>query len=382
MNKDRIIRLSGENIGAFKSFEIALPSITLVAGENGAGKSTISKSLYMLLNVENNVAFLLENEKKLLFEALNKIKRSNLVYDIDESESRLKSIDGKNFDALDNALKNIIIKRLVNAEFNTQAIRNGAKSGVLELIVEGSYEVSLVLSVEEEKNDLTFKIQNDSNVVYLESSTFMDVISASNKSIINHHNATSKLLLDSNKDVDADFISLFDEIDRNRMVKKFNEKLHGIIKGSFEYDKQTKTYWYYTKSSRYSLDNVASGIKAFSAIDLLIKYGVIKDDSVIILDEPENNLHPLWQVKYAELLVSLVKDTDIRLIINSHSPFFIEAIELNCHKILKDADYKFYFTELSDNGTSKVRDVTMDSAPIYDSLAAPYAIMDKLWSRI
>lgn len=166
------------------------------------------------------------------------------------------------------------------------------------------------------------------------------------------------------------------------MVDRFNEKIHDMIKGSFAYDKQTKAYFYKTKNTKYSLDNVASGIKAFSSLDLLIKYGVIKDDSVIILDEPENNLHPLWQVKYAELLVALIKDTDIRLIINSHSPFFIEAIELNCHSILADTDYKLYFTEMSEDGAATVKDVTMDSAPIYDSLAAPYAIMDKLWSRI
>ena len=57
-------RLRGKNIGPFESFDIMIPSVTLIAGENGTGKSTISKSLYMLLNANRNIEALIENEKR------------------------------------------------------------------------------------------------------------------------------------------------------------------------------------------------------------------------------------------------------------------------------------------------------------------------------
>lgn len=395
MEKNKNIQIVGQNIGAFENFDLSLPSITLIAGENGTGKSTISKSLYMLLNVKNNVVSLLENEKNLLVGAIKQYEEVSKKFNLEKSNAlsknllvlrneiaHLKSINSsKSFDTIDSTLKNTIIKRLINAEFNNQAIKNKSEYGKLQLSAE-DLSAAFFLSVNELQNSLSFKIQNNYNVIYLESSTFIDSVSVANKNYINHFNCTSRLLKNSIKDIDNYQESLFDEIDRNKMIDRFNDKIHDIIKGSFEYDKQTKAYFYKTENAKYSLDNVASGIKAFSSLDLLIKYGVVKNNSIIILDEPENNLHPLWQVNYAELLVSLVKDTDIRLIINSHSPFFIEAIELNCNKKLKNDDYKFYFTKREKDEISTVSDVTTDTSVIYDSLAAPYARLDKQWGEI
>ena len=69
------IRLRGKNIGPFESFDIMIPSVTLIAGENGTGKSTISKSLYMLLNANRSIEALIDKEKR----DLNSIYQSEYI---------------------------------------------------------------------------------------------------------------------------------------------------------------------------------------------------------------------------------------------------------------------------------------------------------------
>ena len=179
MGKKKNIQIFGQNIGAFDNFNLTLPSITLIAGENGTGKSTISKSLYMALNVKNNVASLLENEKNLLVRSINQYEelskslnlgkdknlnnkllmlRNEIVHSIDEKENRLKSINNKSFDKLDNTLKHTIIKRLIGAEFNDQAIKDKSECGQLQLNSE-DLAVNFFLSVNELQNRLFLKFK-------------------------------------------------------------------------------------------------------------------------------------------------------------------------------------------------------------------------------
>lgn len=70
------------------------------------------------------------------------------------------------------------------------------------------------------------------------------------------------------------------------------------------------------------MENTASGLKQLATIQLLLDNNELTKNSFLILDEPEINLHSEWQVKLAKLLVLLVKELNIYLYINSHSPQF------------------------------------------------------------
>ncbi|MCG3694450.1 AAA family ATPase [Aliarcobacter butzleri] len=51
------------------------------------------------------------------------------------------------------------------------------------------------------------------------------------------------------------------------------------------------------------------------------------ENRLILLDEPDNTLHPNWQKEYINLLVTLLKDKKyIHIIITSHSPFLISDL--------------------------------------------------------
>lgn len=101
--------------------------------------------------------------------------------------------------------------------------------------------------------------------------------------------------------------------------------------------------------------NVASGIKNIAIVKRLIGNSVLHQNSLLIIDEPEVNLHPDWQMKLAEILVMLRKELQIQVLINTHSPYFMRAIEcycdvygifdeLNVYRTVKDNTTEFQYT--------------------------------------
>lgn len=54
----------------------------------------------------------------------------------------------------------------------------------------------------------------------------------------------------------------------------------------------------------------------------ILHYRVLRKKSVLILDEPEINLHPEWQTEYARIIVMLQKELELYVVITTHSPFF------------------------------------------------------------
>lgn len=55
---------------------------------------------------------------------------------------------------------------------------------------------------------------------------------------------------------------------------------------------------------------------------------IITNNSMIIIDEPENSLHPKWQTEYVERLVNLFYYQKPQIIIATHSPLIISGAEL------------------------------------------------------
>lgn len=90
-----------------------------------------------------------------------------------------------------------------------------------------------------------------------------------------------------------------------------------------------------SKAKELEISNIASGCKSFGILYILLKTGVITKDSLIILDEPENHLHPEWQIKYAEIICKMVKN-GFYVLLTSHSPYMIQALGIVWEK------YRFF----------------------------------------
>ena len=105
-------------------------------------------------------------------------------------------------------------------------------------------------------------------------------------------------------------------------------------------------------------------------IERLLSMGLLSSDSIIIFDEPEINLHPEWQLLYAQIVVILQQVYDIKILLTTHSPYFLKAIKMYAQKDGIMDKCKFYSAENID-GNSKMKDVTENTNILFQTLAEP-----------
>jgi predicted ATPase len=171
-------------------------------------------------------------------------------------------------------------------------------------------------------------------------------------------------------------LRLSQDISEDLLKGKIYKDIENLIDGKVFYNKSKDEILY----EKYSLDNqifkmenTSNGIKMFGFLQILLLNGTIKRDTILILDEPEVHLHPKWQLKYALFIVELVK-SGVRVLVNSHSPYMIEALEVYASK--KKINSNFYLAEKKDN-YSTIIDVTSNLEPIYSKLAKPIQILEE-----
>jgi hypothetical protein len=77
----------------------------------------------------------------------------------------------------------------------------------------------------------------------------------------------------------------------------------------------------------FDLRGAATGELSFSYVLQLVKNGWIDQETLLIIDEPESHLHPQWIVDYARILVLLNKNLGTKVLISSHNPDMVSAIQ-------------------------------------------------------
>ena len=155
----------------------------------------------------------------------------------------------------------------------------------------------------------------------------------------------------------------------NDLVKNIRQ----IIQGSFE--QHDKRIVFQRQNESILLMNVATGIKYFGLLQRLAENSQLKPENLLIIDEPENHLHPEWQLLLAKLIVNLVEQHKVYVLINSHSPYLIEALKVYSDINIKDKTH-FYFNELTNEG-GKVKQVTDDLSLLFDTLSLPFQKLEQ-----
>ena len=110
---------------------------------------------------------------------------------------------------------------------------------------------------------------------------------------------------------------------------------------------------------------------------MLLENGSLKEKDVVILDEPEIHLHPQWQIVYAELIVLLQKTFDLSIVVTTHSPYFVDALNLFSCKYETDKQVNYYLSSNIDNMV-KMEHVSDHIESIYRKMVSPVQILDTL----
>lgn len=120
-------------------------------------------------------------------------------------------------------------------------------------------------------------------------------------------------------------------------------------------------------NSIFSLFHCATGVKAFSLLQLLLICGKLDAETLLILDEPESNLHPEWVVEYARAVVMLHRLLGVRFLISTHSTDFVAGIQAIAKKEKVDENVRFYLAEKQDEVHYTFNGKGFDIGEIFDS---------------
>lgn len=175
-----------------------------------------------------------------------------------------------------------------------------------------------------------------------------------------------------------DISGIFEEIQAKEKLEEVYRVLENAIEGKIIIKQNDELYLINNKFQEpISVQNLSTGMKSFLILKLLLEKNILKEKDVVILDEPEIHLHPEWQVIYAELIVLLQKCFDLSMIVTSHSPYFVDAINIFSKKYEIDKKVNYYLSSNVENRV-KMDNVTDKLDLIYSKMASPIQVLETL----
>ena len=168
-----------------------------------------------------------------------------------------------------------------------------------------------------------------------------------------------------------------DRVLNKEKLLKIEKILNSVVGGNFEKDEVGAYIYKNNNGIDINIKNLSTGLKTFSMMKLLLLNNEIEENGTIILDEPEIHLHPEWQLKFAELIVLLQKKFGMHILLTTHSPYFVNAIEVFSEKYGIDKKCKYYVAENVEN-SSIIKNVTDNTREIYRKLARPIQDLENI----
>lgn len=223
--------------------------------------------------------------------------------------------------------------------------------------------------------DNPFIIDNLDMYDVLYHSSYKDYSEFDTKSIINSEDIKDRdeVLIDLliNKEVK----NFFDDLDIQNKFKDVFEHINKIVPG--EFSKATDGYYYVDEGSRLSVKNLATGSKMFFIIKKLLLNGLIDENTMLILDEPESHLHPDWINKFAQILVFLVSKVKVNVLLTTHSPNLMLALNVYAKKMeLMDSAHFYIADKMDDEYFSTIKCIDENIGEGYSHLSLPLVRMN------
>jgi predicted ATPase len=419
------MKLTIKNIGTIQKADIKLSDLTVIAGENDTGKSTIGKLMFSIIKAISKYEDELGESKR-----HNIVQKTERIYffirrnfDIDSAERKLfhpryfmDSIENDGINAVDKRIKHlkknkvysdtvehlfdslkVIINRkddkksltkrafqkVMYSEFNGEISSKNSNTSSVKIFEENNKILDIVFK----KNQLSeFNLQDDlyfNDSVIIETPMILNFSESirNSKSLFEDQDKLNRLhslgranIAFHAKDLELklrDSVygkNLFSKPDTDNLYKKITE----IIGGKIKFMRKDKEFVYLKGKEKHQIINVASGIKSFGILQMLLSGDFLDERTLIVLDEPEVHLHPNWQLKYAEIITLLVKN-NFNILVTTHSPYMLEALERYSEKYKIGAN--FY---LAQNGVIESKNNNETLSEIVAKLSEPFSVFDKM----
>ena len=396
------LNLKIKEFGLINRADIEINKINVVGGINSSGKSTVSKLLYCYLK---SISI---NKRKYIFD--------QFYSHVDSLDDNLDDVEEYDDGTERNYEKTLNEYRLFRENFfnTTEEWERDANEytiftidHLIDLINESDSSVifsevlDMIISSESlsfggfhKFSGNSFEISKDDNGKYVYKNILPNDISSNDEQYfkeIFYFDTVSIFELENIFGKNAHIYHLNENLKGTNEVsdelsvhiRSIEDKIRKIIRGTFENRKSIigeNIAFVPSTGLDIHLNNTSSGIKQIGAIQLLLHNNKLIPGTFLIIDEPEVNLHPEWQFKFAEILVILAKELDITIYLNSHSPIFIESIDAFCefYDMLDSVNY--YLTVPSHRYIPfNFKKIEKDELyKIYDNLGKPYDLIDQL----
>lgn len=427
-------RLKIENYHSISKADIALNGITVLAGINGCGKSTLARWLYYIVKGANGydqnlfedyrtdmdeiVSQYITTQKDVYYYPnLNKILGKAKGEIINSTYTDLESFDKIEKIVLDmtshfsKTVRNIYISmnndykiRLLkylnierkNGETDDEMLKNFFAEKTSEIKETSKYYLNL-------KDRRPIKRFFEHINFYYTESDFPSVMSFKEDGveIFNNENIGTILGLKTAIYVDTPMSvnavsnnPLWEEFrtylqnkvsstKNNEVAQRLLARIRNIAGGSvideedFFGDKEL-SFKRASDNLTIKLEQMATGIKSFAYLDRLLEYGYLTQGNILILDEPEAHLHPQWIVEFARMLVKIHKETGLFIMLASHDPDMVSAIRYIAEKEDVLDDTTFYLAEQDKNAeTFSYKELGHDIEPIFASFNKSFDLIEK-----
>ncbi|WP_291942114.1 ATP-binding protein [Cetobacterium sp.] len=394
------MKIKIKNLGKIEEAKLELENIAVIVGNNNSGKSTIGKGIYtslatisedfydvyneerkMMINIElrNLLEIVMYEEhmskkdkyaQNILTSQLFR-KEENLITvlknelsTIRYSEFRLSFDDfGVKIYEILMLIENVLLIQKLTARSEKQIKESSAKirtalnlkyedlefkKRLFKILVSGEFNNP----IKKDKNSFSIEIDDFKatystnqnveleNINLLRRSIYLDtpfIVNYINNYKVDYSHE-SQLYRMITENLDTGILEKEKYFKHNEIEKKIEE----IIKGKLIFDKEKNKFEFHEKDlGTLGVKDLATGVKSLGILLMLLKK--IDYNTVLILDEPEVHLHPEWQFKLAEILTIISKEIGAKILITTHSTFFVEAIELFSKKY--EIQKNFYYCQ-------------------------------------
>lgn len=459
------MRLQIRNIGAIEQADISIDGITIIAGENNVGKSTIGKTLYAFLHDMSSWQKTYDEiccskvEKYLYQHSISledfcmkesgarrrRTSKAELLqgqyahdenfivaiedYQVSEDEKSRHDIEVyleaycKDYISLyikydvngfcdthcswinhwiSDAMSGILFLELDELELQAQQVKQAfgeifnyqyrkvaTQSSEVKWCDDNDRAVTFL--IQEGKEVLSQPIRLSNRIFLIESPKIYDYLSDTRYGYVQkeylRYLMSPNVFKRGNNYVKIERESYVDVQDKcNEVLKNIVGKMENVMGGRAEFfQKVGLEFKDEYISEPIHAPNVSTGLKSMALLEYALRIGAIEAGDIVILDEPEINLHPEWQVEYARVLVNLQKEFRLKIVITTHSPYFMRAIECfsDMAEVMEQLNVYRMTRERKDN-TTQIENVSYAEygmTDLYDELSAPLDGLEELLEK-